>query len=107
MVDPASAISSVIALSNAAAVRICDGRGPPSRASSTARRPVASAAAARRASTAGIDAVPGRAIPSASTSEVIVDAVPISWQWPAEGTIAASSASYSAAVILPARKSAV
>ena len=54
-----------------------------------------------------MDAVPGSAIPSASTSEVMVEAVPISWQWPAEGTIAASSSSYSAAEILPARRSAV
>ena len=82
-----------MALSNAPGVRTWDGRGPPASAISTARRPVASAAAARRASTAGIDAVPGSAIPIASMSDVMVDAVPISWQCPAEGTIAASSAS--------------
>ncbi len=86
-------MSSVIALSKAPGVRIWDGRGPPSSTISTARRPLASAAAARRASTAGIDAVPGSAIPIASTSDVIVEAVPISWQCPTDGTIAASRAS--------------
>ena len=78
---PPIAISTVIALSRASAVRIREGGGP-SRASATARPPVASAARTRAASTAGIDAVPGRDIPSASTREAMVEAVPISLQWP-------------------------
>ena len=49
-----------------------------------ARRP-ASAAAARRASTAGIAALPGSDMPSASTTAAMVEAVPISLQWPADG----------------------
>ena len=103
-VPPPIAISSVIALSNASAVRICDGRSP-SRAISTARAPVASAARARAASTAGIEAVPGRHIPSASTIEAIVEAVPISLQWPNGVAAAASSSSNSCCVIRPARSS--
>ena len=69
------------------AVTIRDGRRS-SRASSTARRPVASAAAARPRSTAGIAAVPGSDIPSASTSAAIVEAVPSSLQWPAPWIVA-------------------
>ena len=70
----------VMALSKASFVNISLGFGPCERAISTARRPVASAAAPRRESTAGMDAVPGRHMPSASTRDVIVDAVPISLQ---------------------------
>ena len=80
-VEPPSAISTVIALSNAVLVSTSAGRGPAV-ASSTARRPEASAACWRRASTAGIVAVPGRVIPSVSARQDIVDAVPISLQWP-------------------------
>ena len=103
-VPPPTAIRSVIALSSASAVTICDGRSP-SRASSTARAPDASATRTRAASTAGIDADPGSDIPSASTIEVIVDAVPISLQCPTLGMLAASSSSNSSAVIRPARTS--
>ena len=103
-VAPPRAISTVIALSKASAVRICDGGGPPS-ASSTARAPVASAARARAASTAGMAAVPGRHMPSASTSDAIVDAVPISLQCPKLGVAAVSSSSNSASLIRPARSS--
>ncbi len=94
-----------MALSNASFVNISLGFGPCDMAISTARRPVASAAWARRASTAGIDAVPGKHMPSASTSDVMVEAVPISLQCPAEGLAADSSSSKSASVIFPARSS--
>ena len=88
MVDPPIAIRTVIALANAAGVRTCDGRRS-ARAISTARRPVSSAIAARLAWTAGIVAAPGSVIPSASVTQAIVDAVPISLQWPGEGIQAA------------------
>ncbi len=104
MVLPPIAISTVIALSNASAVRIAAG-AVPSCASATARAPVASAARTRAASTAGIDAVPGRHMPSASTSDVSVEAVPIELQWPTLGVEAASSSSNSSSVIRPARSS--
>jgi hypothetical protein len=94
-VPPPIAISSVIALSNASAVRSCEGRSP-SCAIATARDPVSSAARVRSASTAGIEAVPGRDRPSASTIEVIVEAVPISLQLPYGVEAAASSSSNSA-----------
>ena len=80
LVEPPIASSTVIALSNASAVRTA--RGRTLRASSTARLPVASASATRRASIAGTAADPGRLIPSASTTDAIVEAVPISAQWP-------------------------
>ena len=77
---PPSAISSVIALSSDAAVRIRAGASRCPRQRDGARVPVSSAARVRAASTAGIVAVPGRHMPSASTSAVIVDAVPSSLQ---------------------------
>ena len=45
-------------------------------------------------------AVPGSVMPSASVTHAIVEAVPISLQWPAPGIHAASSSSYSSSVIL-------
>ena len=103
-VPPPSAISSVIALSSEAAVRIRAGVSP-SRASATARVPVCSAARVRAASTAGIVAVPGRHMPSASTRAVIVDAVPSSLQCPNDGVAAASSSANASCDIRPARSS--
>src|SRR5262249_19046535 len=84
LVLPPIAMSARIALSNAPAVRTWDGLGPPARAISTARRPDSSASASRRESGAGIAALPGSVIPSASTIDAIVDAVPITMQWPDE-----------------------
>ena len=49
----------------------------------TASAPVASAARSRSACTAGIAAVPGRIMPSASTMQAMVEAVPITAQVPA------------------------
>ena len=40
-------------------------------------------------------------MPSASATPAIVEAVPISLQWPSDGILAASSSSYSSSVILP------
>ena len=74
------AISVRIALSNACAVRICDGFGPPALASSTARRPASSAMLRRRESGAGMAAFPGSVMSSASAIEAIVEAVPMTMQ---------------------------
>ncbi len=74
----------MIAFSNASLVRIC--RHPQvlvhhlDDAPARARR----ASTLRRESTAGIAAFVGRAIPSDSTIDAIVDAVPIVMQCPAE-----------------------
>src|SRR5436305_6120026 len=80
LVEPPIAMSARIALSNAFAVRISEGLGPPVRASSTARRPDSSASASRRESGAGIAALPGSVMPSASAIEAIGEAVPIHMQ---------------------------
>ena len=48
------------------------------------RRPAARASTLRRASTAGIAALPGMPTPSDSTIEAMVDAVPMVMQWPCE-----------------------
>jgi hypothetical protein len=50
----------------------------------TMRRPVSCASTARRESTAGIAAFPGRVSPSDSTMQAIVEAVPMVMQCPAD-----------------------
>src|SRR2546430_8124975 len=84
LVEPPMAMSLRIALSKACAVRRSEGLGPPACASLTARRPLASARARRRESGAGIAALPGSVMPRASAIEAIVDAVPMTMQWPDE-----------------------
>ena len=79
LVEPPMAMSARMALSKALAVRICDGLRP-SRAISMMRRPAISASARRRESAAGMAALPGSAMPSASPIEAMVDAVPITMQ---------------------------
>ena len=51
---------------------------------STMRRPAMRASTLRRASTAGMAALPGMPTPSASTIEAMVEAVPMVMQWPCE-----------------------
>ena len=80
------------------------GAAPRARARPRERRS-ASAARMRAASTAGIVDVPGRHMPSASTSAVMVEAVPSSLQCPNEGVAAASSSANAACDIRPARSS--
>ena len=105
-VEPPIAMSARIALSKAWAVRIWDGLGPPASAISTARRPAISAIARRRESDAGIAALPGSVIPSASTTEAIVEAVPITMQCPLERDMQDSTSHISSSVRRPARRSA-
>ena len=65
------------------------------------RRPAMRASTRRRESTAGIAAFVGRPMPSASTIDAIVDAVPMVMQWPAERDMHDSTSSMSAGFISP------
>jgi hypothetical protein len=76
---PPIAMSTRIAFSKASRVRMRVGRRS-SATISTIRFPVASARARRRESAAGIAALPGSVIPSASAIEAIVEAVPMTMQ---------------------------
>ena len=82
LVEPPIASSTRSAFSTDFSVMICDGRIGFA-TSSTARRPLASAARSRSACTAGIAALPGSAMPIASAIEAMVEAVPITAQLPA------------------------
>ena len=82
---------------------ISDGFGPPVLAISTARLPAASAARKRSAWVAGIDPVPGMAMPSASLTQAMVEAVPITMQVPLVGARRPLKTSISSSSIVPAR----
>ena len=69
----------------------------------TASAPVSSAARRRSACTAGMAAVPGRAMPSASTMQAMVEAVPITAQVPAVVASLPSISLISLSSIWPAR----
>ena len=69
----------------------------------TAAAPVASAARSRSACTAGMAAVPGRIMPSASAMQAMVEAVPITAQVPAVTASWPSTSEISAALTSPAR----
>src|ERR1041384_1234026 len=102
-VEPPMAMSVRIALSKAAGVRMSLGLGAPALAISTARRPAISAIARRRESGAGMAALPGNVMPSASAIEAIVEAVPITMQWPDERDMQDSASQNSSSEIWPAR----
>jgi hypothetical protein len=104
-VDPPIASTVVIALRNAASVRISESFRS-SQTIWTIRLPVCAAMTAWRESAAGIDAAPGSVSPSASAALVIVDAVPIVMQCPGERAMHCSISIQSCSVILPARNSA-
>src|SRR4051794_15472747 len=99
LVEPPKAKTTVIAFSK-------DSRVNGDAGSDTIRRPAATAIRGWSLSAAGIDAAPGMVTPSASTAEVMVDAVPIVMQWPGDDAIRSSTSSHSASVIFPARSSA-
>jgi hypothetical protein len=104
LVEPPIAESVRMAFSNAGFVRIFD-RLTFSRTISTMRRPAMRAMTLRRASTAGYAAFPGIPTPSASTIDAMVDAVPITMQWPCERCMHDSASWNSSRPILPARRS--
>ena len=101
-VEPPTAISTRTAFSNAARVRIFDGRRS-SWTISTMRRPAASASRSRPASGAGTAAMPGSVMPSASAIAAIVLAVPMTAQVPAVVARLPSMRSISSAETVPAR----
>ena len=103
LVDPPMAMSTVMAFSSAARVMMRDGRRS-SRTISTMRRPLISAMARRRESGAGTLAQPGRVMPSASAWLVMVEAVPITVQWPALRAMHPSISHHSSSVRRPVRK---
>ena len=82
-VEPPTAAFTRIAFSKAWRVMRLD-RRTSSFTICTMRRPASRAITLRRASTAGNAVLPGRPTPSASTIAAIVEAVPITMQWPWE-----------------------
>ena len=104
LVEPPIAALTRIAFSKALRVSTFE-RFIFSRTISTARRPASRASTLRRASTAGMAALPGMPTPSASTIEAIVEAVPIVMQCPCERCMHDSASWNSSCVILPARRS--
>ncbi len=102
LVEPPIAISTRSAFSTDGGVTMRSGVRPEA-ASRIAARPVASAARSRSACTAGIAALPGRIMPSASAIEAIVLAVPITAQVPAVVARLPSISWISAADTSPAR----
>ncbi len=104
LVEPPMAALVRIAFSKASRVRILE-IVRSSWTISTMRRPAMRASTLRRASTAGIAALPGRPMPSASTMHAIVEAVPMVMQWPWERCMQPSASWKSSSVIVPARTS--
>ena len=77
----------------------------PSRTRSTASRPVRMEASISRESVAGVPAVPGSVMPSASAMIAIVDAVPMVLQWPLLRTMERSLFRNASCESVPARTS--
>ncbi len=102
LVEPPIASSTRIAFSNALAVRILS-MVSRLRAICTATAPLRSAMRMRSAVTAGGDAPPGTPMPSASTMQAIVLAVPITEQVPTLATSWSLTAAISCASISSAR----
>ena len=103
LVEPPMASSTRIAFSTDFAVTISDGRGPPVLIISIAQTPVASAARMRSACTAGMAAVSGRLMPSASATQAMVLAVPMTAQVPAVVARLPSISSMPSSLTSPAR----
>ena len=89
LVEPPSASTTLIAFSKDSSESGDGGR-------ETMRRPDATAIRGWSLSAAGMDAAPGNDTPSASTAEVIVEAVPIVMQWPGDEAIRSSAEAQSA-----------
>ena len=97
LVEPPTAISTRMAFSTDFSVMTWLGR-IGSAISRTAALPVSSAATSRSACTAGMAAVPGSDMPSASAMQAMVEAVPITAQVPAVTDSRPSTASISSRV---------
>jgi hypothetical protein len=105
LVDPPSAINTVMAFSNDPRVRMSRGFRS-SHTISTMRLPEAVASRPWLESTAGTAEPPGSVSPRVSVMAVMVDAVPITMQVPGERAMPPSISFQSASVMLPARSSA-
>src|SRR5262245_32212605 len=103
LVEPPIACSTTCALRNEAGVRISLGFGPLVLAIAAATLPLASAERKRSACGAGMVALIGSDRPSASVTQAIVDAVPITMQVPTDGARRPLTASISLSSISPAR----
>ncbi len=103
LVEPPSAITTVMAFSNASLVMIWRAV-IPSRSSPTTASPERWANPSRRRSTAGGAADPGRLMPMASATAAMVLAVYMPPQAPSPGQIARSILSTCSRLILPARQ---
>src|SRR5580698_11617769 len=104
LVDPQSAMSTAMALRNAASVRMFAGF-TSSHTISTMRLPQSMAMRTWLESAAGIDDAPGSVIPNASVSAVMVEAVPMVMQKPGDRAMPPSMAFQSASLTLPAHRS--
>ena len=102
LVEPPIAMCTLMALSNAAGVRILSGV-KSSHTMSTMRRPATPHMRGWLASAAGIDDAPGSDMPSASAIAIMVAAVPITMQVPNERAMPPSISFQSSSVMLPAR----
>ena len=105
LVEPPTAMSTVMAFSNDSRVRMSDGLRL-SHANSTARRPQAVDMRMCSLTIAGMLEAPGRQKPKDSAMAPIVDAVPMVMQCPGERPMAFSTADHSASERLPAQRSA-
>ena len=101
LVEPPNAICTAMALANAPRVKMRDGLRS-SHTMLTTRSPQSVAMRLWLASIAGMLVEPGKAMPSASTIAVMVDAVPMVLQVPGLRVMRASSACKSGWLNLPA-----
>ena len=103
LVDPPIACITTCALRNDDLVRNWLGFGPFAFAIAAATLPLASARRKRSACGAGMVALIGSERPSASVTQAMVDAVPITMQVPTDGASRPLTASISLSSISPAR----
>src|SRR6202012_3951866 len=103
LVEPPIACITICALRNEDGVRNSLGFGPFAFAIAAATLPLASAERKRSACGAGIVALIGSDRPSASVTQAIVEAVPITMQVPTDGASRPFTASISWSSISPAR----
>src|ERR1700754_5031933 len=103
LVEPPIACSTTCAFLNEAGVSNSLGRGPFVLAIGAAPRPLASAERKRSACGAGMVALIGTDRPSASVTQAMVEAVPITMQVPTDGARRPLTASISLSSISPAR----
>ena len=105
LVEPLMAMSVLMALSNEAGERMSLGF-KSSHTISTIRRPAMLAMRGCAVTTAGIEEAAGMVMPRTSAMALMVEAVPIVMQVPAEGAMASSISPQASSHKLPAQRSA-